>query len=498
MTNNSDSPRVLCRFAKSADRDVFIKNFQDDFELIICESDDEAIFKSQNSIFHALVLDQQAFDSSLPAQCKLAKPNCLVILFHNGIELNSLVSLVDDGKVDKCFAKPYDSNLIRSEIFTSFIGIKSQTKHLVDKQSTDLTPSVLIVDDEIIATKFLKKHLEKMACPCDILIADNAEQALDIFEQHKDSLAVIISDQRMPGMQGNQLLTEIKKHQPNIIRMLTSAYEEVDIALNAVNDGKIFRYIKKPWNAAEFNEMIKDALSEFQSRMNSLSNQQTDLTSQYSDILNKRKVGLFQCLLSEVDEFSGVGTLAYFFDCLDSVKTLPPKHASLRASQDTELESKLVSEFSRMILEKIQLFSEYKIDNQTQELKEFIADLTQFVDKHQTHHGFDINQASHNEFDLALIDCLKKLLAASSISLNSLEFSVVHGKPFMSTKEGEGIAMFKHLLSPQTLITSQMLAQQSELLALIMLCKKCNLDIQVFGKELEFGFSMQLPCKIVS
>jgi len=254
-------------------------------------------------------------------------------------------------------------------------------------------------------------------------------------------------------------------------------------------------YIKKPWNAAEFNETIKEALSEFQSRMLSLSDQQTDLTKQYSEILNKRKACLSQRLLSVVDEFSGAGTLAYFFDCLDSVKTLVPRHASLRASQNTELESQLVSEFSRMILEKIQLFSDYKVDNQTYE---FIEDLTKFVDEYQTYFCFDINKASNSEFDLGLIDCLKKLLTASAISLNSLEFSVVQDKSYISTKEGEGIAMFKHLLSPQTLVTTQMLEQQSELLALIMLCKKRNLDIQVFGKELEFGFSMQLPCKMVS
>lgn len=495
MIQNFSSPKVLCRFVLPADKELFVKHFKDDFELILCESDQEAktYLDDPNFIIHAFVLDQNNLSSNLPSQCKLTNPDSLIIMLHHGIELDSIVGLLDKGKVDKCIAKPYDSNLLRSDIFTAYMGISNQAKALPKKQENDVKPAVLVVDDELIATKFLKKQLDKMACPCEVLIADNAEQALDIFEHHKDRIAIIISDQRMPGMQGNQLLTEIKKHQPAIIRMLTSAYEEVDIALNAVNEGRIFRYIKKPWNALEFNEMIISALSEFQSRMNVLDHQQTDLKKQYDDIVFERRDNLNRSLSKIVDGFAGAGTLAYFLDCLDSIHTIEPNFAALKASQNTEIESDLVLGFSHMMIKRIHVFSAFDPKNASQELLAFIQDLEKIVLLNQPEFRLDTERLMNNKLDLQIIDCLKTLLLSSGLKLSSLNFNTKNKGIFVETKSDMGIANYKHLLSPQTHITNQMLELQCELLALIMLCQKQKNSLQIFGEELEFGLSMQLP-----
>lgn len=496
MHHHTNLPRVLCLFDHLCDREKFTKLFKDDFELIICQSDDEvAVYLNDRQLaIHALVLDQQTLSSTLPKQCKLSNPDCLVICLYKDIDLDSVVSLLDKGSVDKCFAKPYDSNLLRSEIFTAYMGLNSQTNTVETHDYKDTIPAALIVDDEVVATKFLKKQLEKMHCPCDILLADDAEQALDIFEQHKERIAIIISDQRMPGMQGNQLLTEIKKHQPAIIRMLTSAYEEVDIALNAVNEGKIYRYIKKPWSAVEFNETIKTALTEFQNRMDSLNSQQFNVTEQYDLILNNRKKKLFENLNKIIGDFSGQATLTYFFECLNSIKTLPPNSASLRASQDSDIESTLVSEFTRMILDKIQAIAVSDAYESSKALMTFVQEMTHEGLRNQHVFQVDMNQLSQSKLDLALIDCLRHILMSSHLELSSLEFSIKNGQAFLGTKAGKGIAIYKHLFSPQTQVAKQMLEQQCDVLTLIMLCHKRGLSLHIEGSELQLGLTMQLPC----
>lgn len=500
MTQKFSSPRVLCRFDYSDDKDVFVNHFQEDFELVFCTSDEEAIAYLKDSDFtiHAFVLDQNNLSSKLPEQCKLSHPDCLIIMIHHGIELDSIVGLLDNGKVDKCIATPYDSNLLRSDIFTAYMGVTNQAKTISNKQSNDAKPAVLVVDDELVATRFLKKQLDRMACPCEVIVADHAEQALDIFEQNKDRIAIIISDQRMPGMQGNQLLTQIKKQHPAIIRVLTSAYEEVDIALNAVNEGKIFRYIKKPWNVVEFNDLIISALNEYQTQMSALDHQQASLIKQYDDILLTRKNCLKRSLSKIVDGFSGTGTLSYYLECLDSISTIAPNLAALRASQNTDIESDLVLEFSQMMIKRIHGLSVYESGDIPQELIDFIQNLASELSLSQPAFQLVMNRLLKSKLDLQIIDCFRGLLSTSGLKLSSLKFSSSDNALYVQTLEGTGIANYKHLLSPLTHITKQMLALQCELLTLIMLCRKQQLGLKVLGQELQFSLSMQLPFVEVS
>jgi CheY-like chemotaxis protein len=81
--------------------------------------------------------------------------------------------------------------------------------------------------------------------PYNKLFAKTAEEALEII-QTKD-VHVIVTDMRMPGMSGLELLRIVKDGFPNIIRLVLSAYTQPTTLLTAINDGEIFKYITKPW-----------------------------------------------------------------------------------------------------------------------------------------------------------------------------------------------------------------------------------------------------------
>ena len=116
---------------------------------------------------------------------------------------------------------------------------------------------LLYVDDEEQALKYFRIAFDR---DYEVLIATNAEQAWTLIEQHADRLAVIISDQRMPGRTGVELLTSAKERCPRAMRMLTTAYSDLSSAISAVNSGEIYAYITKPWVMDGLRVVVRQAL----------------------------------------------------------------------------------------------------------------------------------------------------------------------------------------------------------------------------------------------
>jgi two-component system probable response regulator PhcQ len=105
--------------------------------------------------------------------------------------------------------------------------------------------AVLFVDDEEKARKYFRMAFAR---DFTVLTAGSVQEALEILELHGDDIAVLITDQRMPGQQGVDLLKRARAEWPQIVRMLTTAYSDLDDAIAAVNRGEILRYITKPWD----------------------------------------------------------------------------------------------------------------------------------------------------------------------------------------------------------------------------------------------------------
>ncbi len=116
---------------------------------------------------------------------------------------------------------------------------------------------ILLVDDE---EQTLKYFVRALGDEFQVFTAVSADAAESLIEERGEDIAVVISDQRMPGKSGITLLDGLRQSRPDIIRILTTAYGELSQAIEAVNRGEIFRYITKPWDFEVLRQELKLAL----------------------------------------------------------------------------------------------------------------------------------------------------------------------------------------------------------------------------------------------
>ncbi len=120
--------------------------------------------------------------------------------------------------------------------------------------------AILYVDDE---EKSLKNFTRAFGEQFRILTAPNAQAALRILEEHKDDVGLVMTDQRMPGEKGIWLLERARQLRPRIIRILATAYADVEAAIAAVNVGAVYKYVTKPWDPPQLETTLKRGLEFF-------------------------------------------------------------------------------------------------------------------------------------------------------------------------------------------------------------------------------------------
>src|SRR5256714_4819306 len=120
--------------------------------------------------------------------------------------------------------------------------------------------TILYVDDEEKSLKYFARAFEDQF---KILTASNAQDGLKLLEAHKNEIGLLMTDQRMPGEKGVWLLEKARQLQPRIIRMLATAYADMDAAIAAVNTGAIYKYVTKPWDPPQLETTLKRGLEFF-------------------------------------------------------------------------------------------------------------------------------------------------------------------------------------------------------------------------------------------
>lgn len=121
-------------------------------------------------------------------------------------------------------------------------------------QRNEPKPTLLFVDDE---ERILRSLRMLFAANYRVLVTTSGLEALEILKREK--VHALISDQRMPVMAGVDLLRQAREIAPNTMRLLLTGYSDIEAIIGSINDGEVFRYINKPWNADDIRSIVGEA-----------------------------------------------------------------------------------------------------------------------------------------------------------------------------------------------------------------------------------------------
>lgn len=119
---------------------------------------------------------------------------------------------------------------------------------------------ILCVDDEEAILKGFRLHLRK---GFELFTANCGEEGLTVFD-NESPFSVVLSDMRMPGMSGSEMLSAIKQRDPDVVTMLLTGHADFDSAMAAVNDGAIFRMLSKPCTPDRLRKALEDGLRQYE------------------------------------------------------------------------------------------------------------------------------------------------------------------------------------------------------------------------------------------
>jgi len=150
-------------------------------------------------------------------------------------------------------------------------------------------PGVLFVDDEVNILKALARLFRTE--PVRVLTASSAAEALALVAS--EPIQVVVSDQRMPGTTGVRLLAQIREQRPDVVRILLTGHTEIALAIEAINQGAIFRLLTKPWNDDELRATVRQALADCAiraevARLNQLLQAQNASLSEMNQLLERK------------------------------------------------------------------------------------------------------------------------------------------------------------------------------------------------------------------
>ena len=120
--------------------------------------------------------------------------------------------------------------------------------------------TILLVDDEINNLQLLRRTLRH---DYNIITASNGKEALEIVEGKGDEIALIVSDQKMPEMEGTEFLKRVAGEYPDIVKILLTGHLDVDAIVDSINDCHLYQYIVKPFDPEELKMTIDSGIKKF-------------------------------------------------------------------------------------------------------------------------------------------------------------------------------------------------------------------------------------------
>ncbi len=194
----------------------------------------------------------------------------------------------------------------------------------------DLTTfPILVVDDEpdnLDAFRFNFKRVFK------IHTAGSGDEALGVLREH--DVAVIVTDQRMPRMTGLEFLKAAREVRPEAVPIILTAFTDVDVLIESINLGHVYRYITKPWDAKEVKGVLTQALERYHLRREN--RRLTEQLEQYAGYLSQEMHG-------EFDFGQIIGEAATLREVLLKVEQVAPTHSTVLLRGETGTGKELVA-----------------------------------------------------------------------------------------------------------------------------------------------------------
>lgn len=202
-----------------------------------------------------------------------------------------------------------------------------------------MSAHVLFVDDD-------ESNLVVWEAACSdefrVLVASSAEQALALMGRHE--VGVVLSDQRMPGTTGVELLERVRAKCPAVVRILITAHSDLAAAVDAINRGNVRRYLRKPCALLELRAALRDAMEHYELRTRVRSMERRQLVTERVYALGLVASGLGQELVRPAESIRESVTIARteLRDIVDSFESARVDTRVVRAKL-SELEARLGS-----------------------------------------------------------------------------------------------------------------------------------------------------------
>ena len=283
--------------------------------------------------------------------------------------------------------------------------------------------AVLYVDDE---EKSLKYFAMAFKDEFRVFTAPNAQEGLKILEANKDEIGVLLTDQRMPGEKGVWLLERARQLRPRIIRILATAFSDMDAAVAAVNSGAIYKYVSKPWDPPQLEATLKRALEFF------LVQRERD------QLLNEKMSVLHNMMIA--DRIVSLGLLAaglshHIRNSLVAVKTFLDLAPSKLKEESLDLTQLRNPDFWKDYYQNVQ--------KQIEKITNMLRDLWTVSEERK----FEFNDAIQlKSFVGALVGDLKDLLASKNITI---ENTVAEELPLFKVDKPKFKRLFELLLKDE-------------------------------------------------
>jgi two-component system probable response regulator PhcQ len=257
--------------------------------------------------------------------------------------------------------------------------------------------AILYVDDEEKSLKYFARAFEDQF---RVLTAVNAQDGLKLLEEHKDDIGLLMTDQRMPGEKGVWLLEKARQLRPRIIRVLATAYSDMDAAIAAVNTGAIYKYVTKPWDPPQLENTLKRGLEFF-------------MVQRERDQLLREKMSVLHNMMI-ADRIVSLGLLAaglshHIRNALVAVKTFLDLAPAKMAEENIDLNGLRNPDFWKEYYQNVQ--------NQISRINNMLKDLWTASEKPAFEFG---DRVQLHEVIEATVGQLKESFAAKNLQVENL------------------------------------------------------------------------------